>query len=60
MRVKVKTSMYPLYPTMMKWGSVKYAIQTSWKQNICKEKRKVDAKGKRRVYRQSKENNSKA
>lgn len=44
----------------MKWGFVKYAIQTSWKQDICKEKRKMDAKGKRRVCRQSKENDSKA
>ena len=60
MRVKVRTNMYPLYPTTMKWGFVKYVIQTSWKQDICKEKRKMDAKGKRRVCRQSKENDSKA
>ena len=60
MQIILNKEMYPDYPSMMKWGTVNYAIQASWKQDLCEETGRMDAEGNCRLCGKSKKDASRS
>ena len=58
MRIIQNKEMYPDYPNTMMWGTVNYAIQASWKQDLCEETGQVEAKSNCGLCGKSKEDDS--